>query len=252
MFRLLLLFLTLTMLPFAGVAEAPVTFADDISGVYTWPEGSSQEDASYVYRYRYPQLTGDSALAMTFNNIYQYEESDALGFECPMTGSDHDPALGQMLVDIHYEIVHQSAEFLSIRINKTVQVGENVSSIVKAHTFTLTGENAGTATSLPYLLGLMDDSETDEWYIERQTAKADACAREMVWALIEQAMRDPELQIYKDLTFEEFEWGFYPEEDFYLDAEGNFVFFVQEGVIAPQAIGPFFFTISMDELLDEI
>ena len=74
----------------------------------------------------------------------------------------------------------------------------------------------------------------------------------MVWALIEQAMRDPELQIYKDLTFEEFEWGFYPEEDFYLDAEGNFVFFVQEGVIAPQAIGPFFFTISMDELLDEI
>ena len=72
MFRLLILFLALTMLPFAGTAEAPVSFAEDISGVYTWPEGSSVEDASYVYRYRSPQLAGDSAVAMTFNNIYQY------------------------------------------------------------------------------------------------------------------------------------------------------------------------------------
>ena len=252
MFRLLILFLALTMLPFAGTAEAPVSFAEDISGVYTWPEGASVEDASYVYRYRYPQLAGDSAVAMTFNNIYQYEESDALGFECPMTGSDHDPALGQMLVTIDYEITHQSDDYLSICINKIVQVGDNVSGIIKAHTFTLTGENAGTVTSLPYLLGLMDDVETDEWYIERQTAKADACAREMVWALIEQAMLDPELQVYEDLTFEEFEWGFYPEEDFFLDKEGSFVFFLQDGVIAPQEAGPFFFTISLDELLDEI
>ena len=252
MFRLLILFLALTMLPFSVMAEATVTFAEDISGVYTWPEGSSLEDASYVYSYRYPQLAGDSALAMTFNNIYQYEESDALGFECPMTGSDHNPALGQMLVTIDYEITHHSDDYLSIRLTKVVQVGDSISGITKAHTFTLTGENAGTATSLPYLLGLIDDAETDEWYIERQTAKADAYAREMVWALIKQAMRDPELQVYEDLTFEEFEWGFYPEEDFFLDKDGNFVFFVQDGVIAPQAIGPFFFTISMDELLDEI
>lgn len=252
MFRLLILLLTLTLLPFAGSAETSLTFAEDISGVYTWPEGASVETASYVYTYRYPQLAGESDLAMAFNNIYQYEESDALGFECPMTGSDHDPALGQMVVTIDYEITHHSNNLLSVQITKVVQVGENVSGIIKAHTFTLEGENAGTVTSLPYLLGLMNDGETDEWYIERQTAKADACAREMVWALIEQAMRDPELPVYEDLTFEEFEWGFYPEEDFFLDRDGNFVFFVQENVIAPQEAGPFFFTISMDELLDEI
>ena len=57
---------------------------------------------------------------------------------------------------------------------------------------------------------------------------------------------------HDDLTYEEFEWCFYPEEDFYLDAEGNFVFFIQENVIAPQAAGQFFFTISMDDMLDEI
>ena len=252
MFRILTLLLVLTLLPFAGLAEDAVTFSEDISGVYTWPEGSAVEDASYVYRYRYPQMAGDSAMALAFNTVYQYEESDALGFECPMTGSDHDPSLGQMVVTIDYEITHQSDEYLSIQITKVVQVGDSVSGIVKAHTFALTGENAGTVTSLPYLLGLMDDSETDEWYIQRQTAKADVCAREMVWALVELAMQDPDLPVYEDLTFEEFEWGFYPEEDFFLDREGNFVFFVQENVIAPQEAGPFFFTISMEELLDEI
>lgn len=252
MFRLLILFLALTFLPLSGTAEAPVTFSDDISGVYTWPEGASEAEASYVYRYHYPQMAGDSSLAMAFNYIYQYEASDALGFECPMTGSDHDPSLGQMQVDVSYEITHQSNAFLSISITKVVQIGESVSGIVKAHTFSLAGENAGTITSLPYLLGLMDADETDEWYIERQTAKADACARDMVWALIEKARQNPELQIYEDLTFEEFEWGFYPEEDFFLDKNGDFVFFVQEGVIAPPILGPFFFTISMYDLLDEI
>lgn len=252
MLRLLILLLTLTLVPSCVTAEAPLTFAEEISGVYTWPEGASLEEASYVYAYRYPQLSGDTELAMTFNNVYRYEESDALGFECPITGSDHDPALGQMQVTIDYEVTHHSSNYLSVRINKTVQIGDSVSFIQKAHTFTLRGENAGTVTALPYLLGIMAEGETDEWYIERQTAKADACARDMVWALIEQAMLDPALQIYEDLTFEEFEWGFYPEEDFFLDAEGNFVFFIQEGMIAPQESGILLFKVTMEELLDEI
>ena len=252
MFRVLILLLALTLLPLFGTAEAPLTFDDDLTGLYTWPEGTAEAEASYVYRYAYPQLQGEGALALTFNNVYQYEASDALGFECPMIASSHPAEEGQMQVNITYEIVHQSAEYLSIRIDKVVTVGGSSSRIVKAHTFTLTGDNAGMVTSLPYLLGLLETGETDEWYIERQTAKADACAREMVWALIERDMLAAESPIYGDLTFEEFEWGFYPEEDFYLDGEGNFVFFIQENVIAPQDAGQFFYTISAEELLDEI
>ena len=157
-----------------------------------------------------------------------------------------------MEVVIDYEIVHQSNEYLSVRIDKTVTVGQSVSRIVKAFTFVLTGPDAGTVTSLPYLLGVLDQGETDEWLIERQTAKADACARELVWSLIEKTMTDGDSLIYEDMTYEEFEWGFYPEEDFYLDAEGNFVFFIQENIIAPTEGGQYFFTIILDELLDEI
>ena len=136
--------------------------------------------------------------------------------------------------------------------DKTVTVGESVSRIVKAYTFSLTGSDAGTVTSLPYLLGTIEDGETDEWLIERQIAKTDACVRDMVWALIEQDMKKEGSPIYEDMTFEEFEWGFFPEEDFYLDEEGRFVFFVQEGMIAPYEAGQFFYTITLEDLLDEI
>lgn len=250
MFRFLTLMMVLLFMPMSGLAEAPLTFTDDLEAVYTWPEGSTVEEAAYVYRAVYPQIAGDSALAMTINNVFQYEASDALGFECPMIGSGHDVSLGQMQVTLDYEITHMSSEYLSVRVNKQVVVSDMVSCVVKAFNFRLTGEKAGTVTSLPYLLGLMKPGETDEWYVDRQTLKANTCAREMVWTQIEKDMKAG--VIYDDLTFEEFEWGFYPEEDFYLDEEGNFVFFIQENVIAPQEAGQFFFTISMDEILDEI
>ena len=252
MFRLLILLLTLTLLPVCGLAEAPLAFSDDLTGVYTWPEDSAEAEALYVYRYAYPQVAGESDLALTINQVFQYEVHDALAFECPMTGSAQTAETGRMEVEIAYEVVHLSDEFLSVRVDKTVTQGETVSRIVKGYSFMLTGVEAGTVTSLPYLLGVIAPEDTDEWYLDRQTAKADACARDLVWALIEQDMKAADSPIYEDLTFEEFEWGFYPEEDFYLDAEGNFVFFLQEGMIAPAEAGQFFYTITLDELLDEI
>ena len=252
MYRLLILLLSMTLLPMASLAESPIAFTDDLTGVYTWPEGASEEEASYVYRYSYPQIAGDSNLALTINEVFRYEADDALGFECPIIGSAHDASLGQMQVSIAYEIVHLSEDFLSVRVDKQVTLGDTVSSVVKGYSFMLNGAKAGTVTSLPYMLGVIESGETDEWYLERQTAKADACARDLVWMRIMKDMKAEGSPIYEDMTFEEFEWGFYPEEDFFLDAEGNFVFFLQEGMIAPVIDGHFFYTISLDELLDEI
>ena len=251
MFRLLILLLCAALVPFAGTAEAALSFTDDLTALYTWPEGAPEAEASYVYRSTYPQIAGDSALAMTINNIYQYEVSYALDFDCPMNGSSHDPSEGQMQVNTGYEMTHLSSEYLSIRISKELTVGESSVRVITAHTFPLTGDRAGTVTALPYLLGVIKP-DADEWLIERQTAKVDACARNMVWFLVERAMNQDGSAIYPDMTQEEFEWCFYPEEDFYLDEACNFVFFIQEGIIAPAEAGPFFFSITLDEMLDEL
>ena len=60
MYRLLILLLAMTLLPMAGLAESPIAFTDDLTGVYTWPEGASEEEASYVYRYSYPQVASNA------------------------------------------------------------------------------------------------------------------------------------------------------------------------------------------------
>ena len=252
MFRLFLLLMTLTFLPFSALSEESLTFAEPLTGVYTWPEGSSEAAANYVYRYTYPQLSGESDVAIAFNNIFQYEVSDALGFECPMLGSIHPADAPQMQVSIACTITHMGPEYLSVRIDKQVVTGDQISNIIKAYTFTLTGQRAGTVTSLPYMLGLLKDGENDEWYINRQIDKADTCTRDMVWQLISQNMESADSTIYEDMTVEEFEAIFYPEEDFYLDESGNFVFFLQENAIAPADAGQFFYTLTLDEILDEI
>lgn len=251
MLRMLILLLTLTLLPLPAGAE-PLSFADDLTGQYVWPEGSSLEEASYIYQFTYPQIAGDSLLAITINNVFQYEATDALGFECPMIGSSHDPALGQMQVTLDSTVTHLSEEYLSVRIDKEVRLGDETTHTVKAFTFMLTGDSAGTVTSLPYLLGLVEASENDEWLLDRQTAKTEACARNMVWAMIEQTMAEDGSSIWSDMSFDTLEWIFYPEEDFYLDEEGRLVFFLQENTIAPTEAGEFFFPIPMDDLLDEL
>lgn len=252
MFRMLILLLALTLAPFTGLAEAPFTFAEDLTGVYTWPEEASEADASYVYRFTYPQIVGEEGVALTINEVFRYEASYALDFDCPMNGSSHPAEEGQMQVDVTYEVVHLSDAYLSVRIDKVVDVAGQAVQVTKAFTFTLTGSNAGTVTSLPYLTGQLDPEETDEWLVERQTDKADACAREMVWALIEKDMAREGSAIYEDMTFEDFQWSFYPEEDFFLNEDGDLVFFLQEGSIAPPKAGMFLYTITMEDMLDEL
>lgn len=249
--RILVFLLLAALLPLCAAAEAPVTFGDDLVCTYVYPEGSDEQTARYVYRCTYPQLAGDSEVAGLINNTYQYLADDALGFECPMNATSVPADGPQMRVTVSYEITHLNSTHLSVLIRKEVQDG-NVSQIVSGHVFPLTGPEAGEATSLPYLLGILTPGETDEWYLDRQIAKADACARELVWELLMADKASGRYPIWEDLTYEEFEWSFYPEEDFCLDAEGDVVFLLQEGSFAPAEYGPLQYTIPLDTLLDEI
>ena len=69
MFRIFLLMLALSLLPVSSMAEAPLTFAEDLSVLYTWPENVNPEEASYIYRAVYPQIAGESSLALIADKI---------------------------------------------------------------------------------------------------------------------------------------------------------------------------------------
>lgn len=249
--KLLIWLVALTLLCASAAAEAlPLS---ELSGVYCYPEGADETTAKYVYRYAYPQVAAEDDIALTINEFYSYLVDDAFGFAIPMAVEDLDPASeAQSVTNILSEITCNNGEYLSVKITSESFTGAAISQVVSGHTFSLTGEKAGTVTSLPYLLGILEPAETDEWLLDRQTAKADELVRTLVWDVIQEQLADGAYDYYEDLTFEQFAVCFYPEEDFYMDADGNLVFFVQESVIAPAASGVFYFPFSIEELLDEI
>lgn len=246
---LLLFLLTAFLLP--ATAQCPVEFTEPLEGLYTYPEGSTEADALYVYRYRYPQIAGDSDLALHINTTYSYAVEDALGFEVPMLATDMQPGDAQKIVNIDYTVTCATSEYLSIVVTKRVSVGNETTEVISGHVFALTGSGAGRIINLPVYLGLLDAEETDEWLLTRQTNKADKVVREMIWDLIRNDNGEhPDL--YDDLTFEELEAGFYPEEDFYLTEAGEPCFYFQPGTAAPEETGPVTFTIPLWMLLDEM
>ena len=102
--------------------------------------------------------------------------------------------------------------------------------------------------ALPYLLGMLASDESDTWLQDRQTAKADALVRQMVWDALQD--RDgADLELYEDLEESMLEYGFFPEEDFYLDETGNPVFYLQPG-FAEDSGRLITFPISTEEILD--
>lgn len=249
--KLLTLLLTLMLLCSTALAD-PLPLSE-LSGVYCYPEDADESAARYVYRYAYPQVDAEDDIAMTINEFYAYLVDDAYGFAIPMAVEALEPdATMQAITRITSEVTCNNGDYLSVKITSESMTGAAASQVVSGHTFSLTGAKAGTVTSLPYLLGLLEADETDEWLLDRQTGKADDLVRTLVWDVIQEQLSSGEVDYYADLTFDQFAACFYPEEDFYMDSEGNLIFFVQESVIAPAAFGVFYFPFSMEELLDEI
>ena len=253
--KLLILLLATLIFASAASAEGLLTLSDPLSGAICWPEGSDETTAAYVYRYSYPQVAGESEIAELINGTYAYEVSDAEGFRVPMNAEGLDPDAGvQFYTTVSHEITCLNEHYLSVKITSESFLGQSVTTTIAGHTFTLgEGAKTGAVTSLPYLLGILDeDDASDEWMKDRQTAKADECVQGLVWEIIEEQIKNGEVTYYDDLTYEDFCFSFFPEEAYYLDENGNPVFFIQEGFVAPVAEGVLLFPFTMEELLDEI
>lgn len=251
--KLMILMLAALVFVSGASAEGLLTLAEPLSGIICWPEGSDETTASYVYRYSYPQVAGDSEIAEMINGTYAYEVSDAEDFRVPMNAESLDPEAGvQFYTAIVHEITCLNEHYLSVKITSESLLGAQTMTHITGHTFTLDeGSKTGAVTSLPYLLGILGEDD-DEWMQNRQTARADECVRGLIWEIIEQQIMSGEIAYDDDLDYEKLCDSFYPEEAYYLDADGNPVFFIQAGFIAPVTEGVLLFPFTMEELLDEI
>lgn len=248
----ILALLLMLMLSISTALAEPLPLGEMLSGTVTWPEEADEVSARYVYRYQYPTIIGEDDVSQLINAFYGYLVDDALAFAVPMAAELLDENGPQAYTNITSEITCNNDDWLSVKVTTESFMGAAVSTIVAGHSFARAGGKAGTVVSLPYLLGMLAADETDTWLQERQTAKADTLVRRLIWEIMQEQLADGAVAYYDDLTFDVLEANFYPEEDFYLDENGNPVFFLQEALVAPATEGILCFPFTMEELLDEL
>ena len=184
------------------------------------------------------------------NTFYEYEVSDTINFRAPMDAENWAHTGENVSKDVRYQITCNNDAYFSVLIQVTETTPEETFVTYAGNTFNRTEKRPGYTTTLPQMLGILSSYESDTWLQERQTAKADAYVRAMIW---EQMEDNPEERPYFD-TFAEadLEYIFYPEEDFYLDGNGNPVFFLQPGDAAPAEAGLMTFPLTLEDILDEM
>lgn len=250
--RLAALVLILSLAAVSALAD-PLPLGEPLTGSACWPEDADPATAPFLYTYSYPFCAGEDDVSGMINEYYYYAVDDALAFVVPIAGESLEPSDVQATTQITGVVTCNNDDFFCVLVTNESFMGASTSLIYSAQTFARTGDRAGSVVSLPYLLGILDSGDaSDEWLETRQTDKADACVRQLVWDIIQEQIADGSVPYYDDLTFEQLCAFFYPEEDFYLDEDGNPVFFLEEGMAAPQTEGALFFPFTIEELLDEI
>ena len=246
--RIVLWFLIL-ILPVASALADPLTLLDDYAEDIVEP--CDEEDpaaGTFVYSCRYPHVDdsaeGGAGINVFYSELLEYE----LGFTMPMIQETFGDSASSTVIT--YTVTCNSDDYFSVLIRKE----ENNPDISRVHwtgnVFLRAGGDTGLTSTLPQLLGILDAAENDTWLQERQTARADAVVREMVWKMIGSGQSG--ISWNADFTEDELSHVFFPEEDFYLDETGNPVFFIQPGVAAPEDAGLITFPLRLEDILDEL
>ena len=147
--------------------------------------------------------------------------------------------------EVSWEITHDSPRYASILFRSVQEGGNGVHEMLWADTLARDGLYKGQEITLSQLLGL--EQETDE-----HAGTAQELAYRLIWQIICMERSAPETDYLEDITEEMLREAFEPEQDFYLDADGNVVFFIQPGQIASEVAGVLTFPFDPAEMLSAI
>ena len=241
--RMLSLLLCLCLALPAAALASPLTLTGDLTASYV-PDG-----VDYRFTIALPQIDGDSETAQLINSTFAMEMAEQVEFKAQIQADFFAMSGSAGYTDVSYEITCNTDDYFSVLLTTEQQENDTVTRIVAGHVFARSGPKQGQVLSLPYLLGLLDGSEVDEWLESYQTERANACVRRMIWEQIE---ADTETPFFEALDEAWFEGCFYPEEDFWMAEDGALVFFLQPGFIADREAGLLTYRFTVEEILDEL
>ena len=244
--KLLLMILCLLLCLGAAWAD-PLPQAPDLAGSMTYPEDAAPADVIYTYTYSLPQVAGEGEVAESINAFYAYQQKDVGDYTIYVKSSGVTDPTQPAWSRFTYRITANTDAYFSVLQTEETLMDGVRSVSYQAQTFGRDTRKAGKVLSLPYMLGILDDEESDEWLMERQTNRANACIRTLVAE--ELALRGIDSITEDDLTYD-----FFPEEDFYYDAgTESLVFFLQPYLFPEEEPGEMVsFSFTIEEILDEL
>lgn len=248
--RLVLFFLLFALLSSVSLADPlPLLedYAEDISEPYDEADPSA---GTFVYSCRYPHVDENAEGGAEINAFYDYLLNDTVNNMVPMIQDAFEGFDSSMIVT--YSVTCNNDDFFSVLVRTEKNEPERSMVYWEGHVFSRRHPSAGYTYSLPKLLGILDPDENEEWRADYQTEKADNLIREMVWNRIEE---DESGLDFSGLTKETLSMILFPEENFYLDENGDPVFYLQPGDVfeeIPEGTGLITFTLPLEEILDEL
>lgn len=248
--RVLSVLLLLSLLALPALAD-PLPLLEDYTAEIAQPYDENDPSAgTFIYRCRYPHADDSSAGGSEINAFYEYLMNDTLDNYIPLLQDAYEGYDSSMVVT--YTVTCNNDEYFSVLIRTDRDNPDLRLTTWEGHVFSRTKGSPGQTYTLPKVLGILSANENDEWLQNRQTEKANSVIREMVWDMIQD---NPEGLYYGDVTEESLDYVFFPEENFYLDENGDPVFYLQPGDIfaeVPEGTGLFTFPIALEDILDEL
>lgn len=205
--------------------------ATPLTGSRTW--AARDGAASVCLRYTYPQFEAWLDADQAINAYYRALAQDMEALEMPVDA------------EISFEVTHNDARYISVALTSTTMGGNGESASLSADTFARDGMYAGQPVTLSQVLGL----EQEGGELSDEASVTETLAYRLVWQIVERDSQNADGDYLDGLTEAELRMAFSPETDFYLDEDGNVVFFIQAGEIAGEIAGVLRFPFAPAELL---
>ena len=232
-----------------AAGEQAVQVGETGGSVFVPYRADEPDGAGYTWKWTLPRLDESEPNAYRVNSYYDYFISDQMENFVPLIAESMAEAGVPVLRETTFQTTCSNGSFISFLITTRLTDGEEIDEVFEGHTFSLTDGMPGSTLSLPQLLGALEiqAGNQDTWLENRQTEKANRIIRSLVWDRISASS----VPVYPDFTEETLAACFFPELDFYLNEQGNPVFFLQPGDAAPSSSGRLDFPLSLEEIEDE-
>ena len=248
--RILSLLLVFSLFAVPALAD-PLTLLEDYAADVSEPYDENDPSAgTFVYSCHYPHVDESAEGGMEINVFYEEQLEYELGFTMPMIRDAFEGYDTSTVIS--YTVTCNNDDYFSVLVRKEEVNPDRSRTSWSGHVFSRKSAKAGYTFTLPMLLGILESTENEDWIKDYQTEKADALIRDMVWDMVEENEGGID---YGDLTRESLENVFFPEENFYLDENGDPVFYIQPGDLfdeVPEGTGLLVFPIPLEDIIDEL